>query len=80
MKHYVIIPALFLCLTLNAQLRESVTWTKLNSHAANLPVIGKLKTISSDGSGKSWWSIGCETLDRDYSDFSKYKPYLKTWE
>ena len=62
---------------LHAQLRESVTWTRLNCQGINLPVIGRLQTVGPDGTGNSYWSIGCETLDRDYSDFSKYKSYLK---
>ena len=62
---------------LHAQLRESVTWSKLNSHTATLPIIGQLKTTPSNGTGNSYWSIGCETLDRDYSDFARYRSYLK---
>ena len=25
----------------------------------------------------SFWSVGSETLDRDYADFEKYRKYLK---
>lgn len=54
----------------------SVTWEQFNIHTTRLPEIGRIVTTHSDGSGESRWSIGCETLDRDYADFSKYKKYI----
>ena len=39
-------------------------------------VLGKLETrLASDIKG-SKWSIGCETMDRDYADWNAYKDYL----
>ena len=58
----------------NAQkLKQSVTWEQFNIHNVMLPQIGEIKTIQSDGSGNSYWSVGCETLDRDFAEFKKYK-------
>lgn len=54
----------------------SVTWQQFNIHTTPLREIGTLATQSADGRGDSRWSIGCETLDRDYADFSKYKQYV----
>ncbi|NIJ54631.1 GH39 family glycosyl hydrolase [Dyadobacter arcticus] len=39
-------------------------------------VIGQLKTRDAKQIGKSSWSIGGETLDRDYTDYQSYKTYL----
>ena len=51
----------------------SVTWRNFNIYATRLPEAGKLVTKPADGSGDSRWSIGCETLDRDYADFSQFR-------
>lgn len=51
----------------------SVTWQQFNVHTPPLLQIGELATKPADGTGNSRWSVGCETLDRDYADFSKYK-------
>ena len=63
--------------SLNAQkLKKSITWENFNVHPAQLPVIGQLQPKHSDGTGNSWWSVGCETLDRDYAIFDNYKQYV----
>lgn len=54
----------------------SVTWQQFNVHTPPLLQIGELATKPADGTGNSRWSVGCETLDRDYADFSKYKQYV----
>lgn len=54
----------------------SVTWKNFNNAAPGLDQIGVLQTTPADGSGHSRWTIGCETLDRDYGDFSAYKKYV----
>ena len=54
----------------------SVTWQQFNVHTPPLLQIGVLATKPADGTGNSRWSVGCETLDRDYADFSKYKQYV----
>lgn len=38
--------------------------------------IGALKTLNSKEIKSSRWSIGGETLDRDYADYNAYKSYL----
>ncbi len=58
-------------------LKESVTWEKIQDSPAPLPVIGHLAHVESDLKADSFWSVGSETLDRDYADFDKYKQYIK---
>jgi hypothetical protein len=45
---------------------------------ANLPLrkTGELLTRSSQEISASSWSIGCETLDRDFASYIEYKKYL----
>jgi hypothetical protein len=43
------------------------------------PGLEQIGTIAPDQTGKGnifRWSVGCETLDRDYADFSQYKDYV----
>ncbi len=72
--------ALFASSVVNAQsasdLKKSVTWERIQANAANLPVIGRIETSHSDMNRPSVWSVGCETLDRDYSDFENYKEFV----
>lgn len=58
------------------RLKTSVTWERLNANAAPLEEIGTLVPRLSDGTGNSWWSVGCETLDRDYAVFANFKQYV----
>ncbi|MCY7351413.1 MAG: hypothetical protein LH606_12220 [Cytophagaceae bacterium] len=44
--------------------------------APNWPVVGQLKPRDSKQIKASTWSIGGETLDRDYTDYQSYKTYL----
>lgn len=57
-------------------LKESVTWKKLNLQHTPLGHIGMLEPVHSSDIEESWWSIGCETLDRDYSIFKNYEKYV----
>ena len=41
-----------------------------------LPQIGTLKRDPQVAKYGSCWMLGCETLDRDFADFQKYKSYL----
>ena len=41
-----------------------------------LPKLGTIKPRAASEIASSPWSIGGETLDRDYADYSKYKSYL----
>lgn len=57
-------------------LKKSVTWDNIRRHPAPLPVIGTLEPVRSDLSRPSWWSVGSETLDRDYAKFDNYIQYM----
>lgn len=54
----------------------SITWTNFNTASPGLRTIGQLKTSPSKDIASSNWSVGCETLDRDYADFDQYKQYV----
>ena len=56
--------------------RPCVPWKKLNKIDPGLACIGRLKNKTPKEIAASDWSIGCETLDRDYADFNIYKPFL----
>ncbi len=47
--------------------------SELNTH---LERIGTLKLNPNAAQFGSCWMLGCETLDRDFADFKKYKDYL----
>ena len=55
---------------------RSVTWEKLKVSGPVLKQIGWLDSRHSKEIASSPWSIGCETLDRDYAKFSVYKDYV----
>jgi len=57
-------------------LRKSVTWQNIQAHPAPLPVSGELIPIKSNLDAASFWSVGSETLDRDFADFEKYKEFM----
>lgn len=57
-------------------LKKSVTWENICNHPAPLPVAGKITLVKSDLQKPSLWSIGSETLDRDFADFDKYIQYM----
>mgnify|MGYP004647176791 FL=1 len=56
--------------------KRSVTWQRLNSVNPGLVEIGRLQTRTSDQIKSSKWSVGCETLDRDYAIWDNYKAFL----
>ena len=56
--------------------KRSVTWERLNKVNPGLREIGRLQTRTSDQVKSSKWSVGCETLDRDYGDWESYKALL----
>lgn len=41
-----------------------------------LPYLGQVKPRSTDEIESSNWLLGCECLDRDYTDYDQYKEYL----
>ena len=57
-------------------LRSSITYEKMQANGVRLPAIGELVTQAPDINKQYWWSIGCETLDRDYADFDQFKDYF----
>lgn len=77
-KIFGLLVALILVFPVSAQqLKKSVSWENIKAHPTPLPVIGELETIQSDLGKDSYWSVGSETLDRDFADFSKYKMFMK---
>ena len=69
--------ALSLCLPAAAQnLKKSVTWENLRAHPAPLPAVGELAPVSSDLGKPSFWSVGVETMDRDYALFENFHQYV----
>lgn len=54
----------------------SLTWKKMRTAAPGLELIGTVATAPSHELSNPAWSVGCETLDREYADFAAYKPYV----
>ena len=55
---------------------KSVTWERLNKIDPGLKGIGRLAVCDAKDLKSSPWSIGCETLDRDYADWDAMKPHI----
>jgi len=60
-----------------AGLKKSVTWENIRNHPAPLPVIGEVSPKPSELDRPSLWSVGSETLDRDFAKFDNYIQYMK---
>ena len=58
------------------ELLKSVTWENLRAHPAPLPMVGELRAIESSLDAPSLWSVGVETMDRDYADFETFRQYV----
>ena len=56
--------------------KPCVTRDKLLKMDPLLQKVGDLKTRLAGDIKSSRWSIGCETLDRDYADWNQYKRFL----
>ena len=56
--------------------RKCVTWEKLNKLDPGMKEIGRLAVRDAKEIKGSKWSIGCETMDRDYADWNAYKNWL----
>jgi len=56
--------------------KPCVTWKKLNELDVGLKEIGRLAVRDAKDIKSSKWSVGCETMDRDYSDWNAYKHLL----
>ena len=57
--------------------RPCVTWKKLNELGPGLKEIGRLAVRGAKDIKSSKWSVGCETMDRDYADWNAYKAWLE---
>ncbi len=55
---------------------RSITWEKIQSSGPQLKEIGLIAVRNSKEIKSSLFSVGCETLDRDYAKFSVYKNYV----
>ena len=55
---------------------DSVVWAKIKGYTAHLPFVGYINPHPSTLNEASWWSVGCETLDRDFANFDNYKSYI----
>ncbi|MGN0833892.1 MAG: hypothetical protein ACI4RD_09640 [Kiritimatiellia bacterium] len=53
-----------------------VTWEKLNRLDFGLKEVGRLATRTSAEIKGSAWSVGCETMDRDYAEWDSFKALL----
>ena len=53
--------------------KRCVTWARLNRLDPGLPEIGRLQTRTSAEVRSSKWSVGCETMDRDYANWDSFK-------
>ena len=54
----------------------SLTYKNLNLSSPGLPEIGRVAISTSSELNSNRWSVGCETLDRDYGNFAEYKDYV----
>ena len=52
---------------------KCVTWAKLNGLNPGLKEVGRLAVRNSKDVKSSKWSVGFETMDRDYADWNAYK-------
>lgn len=53
-----------------------IAWEKFKASGPELKQVGWLAVRPSKEIASSDWSIGCETLDRDYAKFGVYKDYV----
>ena len=53
-----------------------VAYNKFKMYHTLLPQVGQLDVSNPDNGNRTIWSIGCETLDRDYATFANYKHLL----
>ena len=55
---------------------DSVVWEKLKDNTARLQIVGYVNPHPSVLGQASVWSVGAETMDRNYAIFDNYKEYL----
>ena len=56
--------------------RRCVTWEKIQKLDCGLEKSGVLETRHAKDIKSSKWSIGCETMDRDYAQWDQFKNYV----
>ena len=56
------------------QVHPEVAYTKFKMYHTMLPQVGSLDVSNPDNANRTRWSIGCETLDRDYATFANISP------
>lgn len=76
MNKYIITGLFILTGLFSVAQNKSINWEKFRYSGPGLNQIGWLSPKSSKEIQSSSWSVGCETLDRDYADFSVYKNYV----
>ena len=59
-----------------AEKAKCITWEALNATPPPGKLIGRLATRDSKAITSSRWSVGCETMDRDYAVFKNYRAYI----
>ena len=57
--------------------KPCVTWGRLNKLNPGMKEIGRLAVRGAKDIKSSKWSVGCETMDRDYADWNAYKHLLE---
>lgn len=57
----------------------SITWKAFNATGPELKQIGRIAVRHSKDIESSPWSVGCETLDRDYAKFSATRISWANW-
>jgi hypothetical protein len=62
--------------SIQQKLRRCVTWEKIQKLDCGLEPSGELETRPASDIKGSKWSIGCETMDRDYADWDSFKQYV----
>lgn len=56
--------------------KRCVTLDKIREMSSGLEPAGQLETRPAKAIRSNMWSVGCETLDRDYADWNQYKNLL----
>lgn len=52
------------------------SWRKIQAAGPKLELIGRMATRSANEIKATPWSVGCETMDRDYTVYDNYRAYL----
>lgn len=66
---------LFATATVTAQ-HWSLTWKRMHAAGPRSEQIGVVAVADDKKVSDPRWSVGCETLDREYAEFAAYKPYV----